>query len=89
VTRPKGAASKFERPFVVLRPDALELSRGAGVLAWRGRVTNRRFAGGMEVYRVELSDGVTVEVESNTAQVHEDDAVSVSPLKGPFPLVPG
>ena len=89
VTRPKGAASKFERAFVVLRPDALELSRGAGVLAWRGRVTNRRFAGGMEVYRVELSDGVTVEVESNTAQVHEDDAVSVSPLKGPFPLVPG
>jgi hypothetical protein len=43
----------------------------------------------MEVYRVELSDGVTVEVESNTAKVHEDDVVSVSPLKGPFPLVPG
>ncbi len=89
VTRPKGAASKIERAFVVLRPDALELSRGASVLAWRGRVTNRRFAGGMEVYRVELSDGVTVEVESNTANVHEDDAVSVSPLKGPFPIVPG
>ena len=89
VTRPKGASSKFERAFVVFRPDALELSRGASVLAWRGRVTNRRFTGGMEVYRVELSDGVTVEVESNTAQVHEDDAVSVSPLKGPFPLVPG
>jgi len=89
VTRPKGTDSKIERAFVVLRPDALELSRGATVLAWRGRVTNRRFAGGMEVYRVELSDGVTVEVESNTASVHEDDAVSVSPLKGPFPLVPG
>lgn len=88
VTRPKGAASKIERAFVVLRPDALELSRGASVLAWRGRVTNRRFAGGMEVYRVALADGVTVEVESNTANVHEDEAVSVSPLKGPFPLVP-
>jgi ABC-type Fe3+/spermidine/putrescine transport system ATPase subunit len=89
VTRPKGAGSRIESAFVVLRPDALELSRGASVLAWRGRVTNRRFAGGMEVYRVELSDGVTVEVESNTAKVHEDDVVSVSPLKGPFPLVPG
>jgi putative spermidine/putrescine transport system ATP-binding protein len=89
VTRAKGAAPKIERAFVVLRPDALELARGASVLAWRGRVTNHRFAGGMEVYRVELSDGVTVEVESNTAKVHEDDVVSVSPLKGPFPLVPG
>jgi iron(III) transport system ATP-binding protein len=89
VTRPKGADSRFERAFVVMRPDALEVSRGAGVFAWRGRVINRRFAGGMVVYRVELADGVTVEIESNTADAHEDAVVSVSPLKGPFPLVPG
>ena len=49
---------------------------------------NRRFAG-VVVYRVELADGVTVEIESNAADAHEDDTVSVSPLKGPFPLVPG
>ena len=89
VTRPKGADSLFERAFVVMRPDALEVSRGAGVFAWRGRVINRRFAGGVVVYRVELADGVTVEIESNTADAHDDDVVSVSPLKGPFPLVPG
>jgi ABC-type Fe3+/spermidine/putrescine transport system ATPase subunit len=89
ITRPKGAAAKFEKAFVVMRPDALEISRGAGVFAWRGRVANRRFAGGVIVYRVELADGVTVEVESNSGEAHEDDAVSVSPLKGPFPLVPG
>ena len=71
-----------------MRPDALEVSRGAGVFAWRGRVINRRFAG-VVVYRVELADGVTVEIESNAADAHEDDTVSVSPLKGPFPLVPG
>ena len=89
VTRPKGAQSQFEKAFVVMRPDMLELSRGPGVLAWRGRVTNRRFAGGIVVYRVELADGVTVDVESNAAEAHEEDNVSVSPLKGPFPLVPG
>ncbi len=88
VTRPKGSPTHFDGAFLVLRPDALELSRQPGVLAWRGRVVNRRFAGGVEVYRVELADGVTVDVESNAADAHEDDNVSVSPLKGPFPLMP-
>ena len=89
VTRPAASASPISNAFVVLRPDALELARGASVLAWRGRVTNRRFAGGLIVYRVELSDGVVVDVESQSGAIHEDDIVSVSPLKGPFPLVPG
>ena len=89
VIRPNGASTHFERAFVVMRPDALEVSRGAGVFAWRGRVANRRFAGGVVVYRVELADGITVDVESNTGDAHEDDTVSVSPLKGPFALVPG
>jgi ABC-type Fe3+/spermidine/putrescine transport system ATPase subunit len=89
VTRPRGASGRFESAFVVMRPDALELSRGAGVFAWRGRVTNRRFAGGVIVYRVALADGITVDVESIAGEAHEDDNVSVSPLKGPFPLVPG
>src|SRR5207237_6483095 len=89
VTRPNGTAPHVEDAYVVLRPDALELSRGAGVFAWRGRVTNRRFAGGLVVYRVQLADGVTIEVESTTGEAHEDETVSVSPLKGPFPLVSG
>lgn len=89
VTRPPGAESPISNAFVVMRPDALELARGASVLAWRGRVTNRRFAGGLIVYRVELSDGVVVDVESQSGAIHEDDVVSVSPLRGPFPLVPG
>jgi hypothetical protein len=66
----------------------MELSKGAGVLAWRGRVTNRRFAGGVVVYRVQLADGLSVDVESQSGDAREDDNVSVSPLKGPFPLLP-
>jgi hypothetical protein len=58
------------------------------VLAWRGRITNRRFAGGIVVYRVQLADGVIVDVESQSGEAREDDNVSISPLKGPFPLVP-
>lgn len=87
VRRPKDAPPKIENAFVVMRPNFLEMSKGAGVFAWRGRVVNRRFAGGAVVYRVELADAVTVEVESQTADAHENDSVSVSPLKGPFPLV--
>jgi len=89
VTRPSWASSIIANAFVVLRPDALELARGASVLAWRGQITNRRFAGGLIVYRVQLADGVSVDVESTSSAAHEDDNVSVSPLKGPFPLVPG
>jgi ABC-type Fe3+/spermidine/putrescine transport system ATPase subunit len=88
ITRPKGIPPHVENAFVVLRPDALELSRSPGVLAWRGRITNRRFAGGIVVYRVQLADGVSVDVESQSGEAREDDNVSISPLKGPFPLVP-
>jgi len=88
VTRAKGAIPHVENAYVVLRPDALEMSRGAAVLAWRGRVTNRRFAGGVVVYRVQLADDVSVDIESQSGEAREDDNVSVSPLKGPFPLVP-
>jgi hypothetical protein len=48
---------------------------------------NRRFAGGLEVYRVELADGVIVDVESQKTDANEGDAVSVSPLQRAFPLV--
>jgi ABC-type Fe3+/spermidine/putrescine transport system ATPase subunit len=87
IRRPKDAPAKIDHAFVVMRPNSLEMSKGAGVFAWRGRVLNRRFAGDVVVYRVELADGVAVEVESHTADAHENDNVSVSPLKGPFPLV--
>jgi len=88
VTRANGAPPHVTPAYVVLRPDALELSKSPGVLAWRGHITNRRFAGGMVVYRVQLADGISVDVESQSGESREEDSVSVSPLKGPFPLVP-
>jgi ABC-type Fe3+/spermidine/putrescine transport system ATPase subunit len=89
VTRPQGAAARFEDAYIVLRPDALQLSRESGGSAWRGRVTNRRFAGGLVVYRVRLADDVTVDVESTSGETREDETVSVTPLNGPFPIFPG
>jgi ABC-type Fe3+/spermidine/putrescine transport system ATPase subunit len=89
VNRPKGMSLPYGKAFVVLRPEALELVGQGGNSAWPGRVVNRRFAGGVIVYRVELSGGVTVDVESASGNAHEDDNVAVSPTKGPFPIVPG
>ncbi|MDP9200663.1 MAG: ABC transporter ATP-binding protein [Gemmatimonadota bacterium] len=89
VTRPKGAPPRFEDAYIVMRPDALQLSRESGGSAWRGRVTNRRFAGGIVVYRVRLADNVTVDVESASGETREDETVAVTPLTGPFPIVPG
>src|SRR2546423_1296456 len=89
ITRPQDAPAKIENAFVVMRPNWIEMSKGIGVFAWRGRVINRRFAGGVVVYRVELADGIIVDVESQTADTRENDNVSVSPLNGPFPIVQG
>ena len=89
VNRPKGAQSRFEKAYVVLRPEALELSRERADSVWPGRVVNRRFAGKIVVYRVQLADGVTVDVESASGEAREDEDVAVAPLKGPFPIVPG
>jgi putative spermidine/putrescine transport system ATP-binding protein len=90
VTRPEGAPARFEDAYVVMRPDALQLLRDSGGgTAWRGVVTNRRFAGGVVVYRVQLADAVTVDVESPSGETREDETVGVSPLSGPFPIVPG
>ncbi|HET6761227.1 MAG TPA: ABC transporter ATP-binding protein, partial [Gemmatimonadaceae bacterium] len=89
VTRPQGAATRFDNAHVVMRPDALQLSRESAGSTWRGRVINRRFAGGVVVYRVRLADDVTVDVESTSGEAREDETVSVSPLNGAFPIVPG
>jgi ABC-type Fe3+/spermidine/putrescine transport system ATPase subunit len=89
VNRPKGMSLPYGKAFVVLRPEALELVGQGGNSAWPGRVVNRRFAGGVIVYRVELAGGITVDVESASGNAHEDDNVAVAPTKGPFPIVPG
>jgi ABC-type Fe3+/spermidine/putrescine transport system ATPase subunit len=88
VARPPGSPARFDDAYVVMRPDALQLSKESAS-AWRGRVTNRRFAGGLVVYRVRLAEDVSVDVESTSGEAREDETVAVVPLNGPFPIVPG
>ena len=89
VTRHAGAPAQIAKAYVVMRPDALQLSKENSGNAWRGRVINRRFAGGLVVYRVRLADDVTVDVESASGEAKEDETVSVTPRNGLFPIVPG
>jgi ABC-type Fe3+/spermidine/putrescine transport system ATPase subunit len=89
VIRPEDAPEQFDNAYIVLRPDALQISSERSSSAWRGRVINRRFAGGLVVYRVRLADDVIVDVESTSGKIREDETVTVTPLSGPFPIVPG
>jgi ABC-type Fe3+/spermidine/putrescine transport system ATPase subunit len=89
VRRAQGAPARFDASYVVMRPDTLTLSPPANDGTWSGVITNRRFAGGLEVYRVELEGGVIVEVESTSTSMHEGDVVSVAPADRTFAIVPG
>jgi putative spermidine/putrescine transport system ATP-binding protein len=88
VVRADGVAFRVEHAYVVLRPDALDLASPDDPHAWSGRIINRRFAGGAVMYRVELGDDVTVEVESANGTAREGELVGIAPTRGPFPLVP-
>lgn len=88
VVRPDGASARLEQAYVVLRPDALELTSAEDTKGWRGSILNRRFAGGAVMYRVLLADDVTVEVESSTGSAREGDTVAVAPSGERFSLVP-
>ena len=88
LVRATGAVPRFEHAYVVLRPDALELAGSDDQRAWPGRIVNRRFAGGVVMYRVELAEDVVVEVESTTGTAREGELVGVLPSAGPFPVVP-
>lgn len=88
VARAEGAPPRLGQAFVVLRPDALELTDVDDSRGWRGHILNRRFAGGAVMYRVQLAGDVTVEVESSSGDAREGEAVSVTPSGGRFPLVP-
>jgi ABC-type Fe3+/spermidine/putrescine transport system ATPase subunit len=89
VERTKGASTRFEDAYVVLRPDALRLVGATDGAPWSGRIVNRRFAGGVEVYRVQLADDVAVEIESRATDRGEGDTVGVEPLDSPVAIVPG
>jgi iron(III) transport system ATP-binding protein len=86
-TKPNGNSAKLNSPRVVLRPDALEISRNSDDAAWRGEVVNRRFTGGSAVYRIKTGDGNVVEVESREMGLREGDTAGIKVAREPLPMV--
>lgn len=87
VTRPAGSDERMGRPLVILRPDALGFSDGEN--SWRGKVSHRRFTGGSAVYKVQLTDDITVEVSSSVMSLAEGDTTGVTVIREPLPMVAG
>ena len=86
VTRPLGEERPFANALVVLRAEALSLTTPESVDAWPGVIIGRRFAGAMTMYRVRLSDAVTVEVQS-TRHMSEGERVGIAVASVPVPIV--
>src|SRR5699024_5582004 len=64
IEKPMGTPHAVTDGYVVLRPESLRLIGPESPGSWPGRIVGRRFAGATTVYRVELSDAVTVETAS-------------------------
>lgn len=82
------AAGKLARPHIVLRPHSLRIvdASSAGL---SGKITNRRFAGSLVVYRVRLADGTVIEVESDNHSLNENDSVRLAAGGAPAALIDG
>ncbi|MBC7790435.1 MAG: ABC transporter ATP-binding protein [Anaerolineae bacterium] len=73
--------------FAVLRPEGLALAAPDAASAWPGVVTGRRFAAGLVVYHVRLSDAVEVQLYSTDRGVAEGERVGVSVTREPVAVV--
>ncbi|MGI9076209.1 MAG: ABC transporter ATP-binding protein [Gemmatimonadaceae bacterium] len=83
------AAENMRTPdvFAVLRPEALALAAPEAADAWPGVVTGRRFAAGLVVYHVRLSEVVEVQLYSTDRGVREGERVGVSVTREPVAVV--
>ena len=77
-THAPGAVRSPEGSSVVLRPHSLRIAEN-GVKGLSGKITERRFTGSLVMYRVRLTDGTVVEVESKNHSYHENDQVVLVP----------
>ena len=82
-----GAGRTHASALAVLRPESLALGPADAADAWPGRITSRRFAGGVSVVHVALADGVNVEVATAERGVREGDVVSVGVAVEPVAVV--
>jgi ABC-type Fe3+/spermidine/putrescine transport system ATPase subunit len=71
----------------VLRPEALGFTPPDWPDAWPGVVRTRRFAGAVYAYRVEVADGVVLEVMAPEKLGAEGDRVAVRIVREPVALV--
>lgn len=72
---------------VVLRPDALAFTTPDTPLGWPGTVTERRFAGALIAYHVQLADGTDVELYGTERDVRIGDSVGVRVAREPVAVV--
>ena len=71
----------------ILRPEALGIAEAAFDDAWDGTVRARRFAGSSLVYKVELAEGIIVEVSSSNTPREIGSRVAVIAHGAPVPVV--
>lgn len=88
VVRAPGAPTRFDTAYVVFRPTSLQLTAADDTAAWHGRIVNRRFTGGAVMYRVQLAEDVSVEVESASGDADEGENIGVRLSGDPVPIVP-
>jgi len=88
VVRAPGAPTRFDTAYVVFRPTSLQLTAADAAAAWHGRIVNRRFTGGAVMYRVQLAEDVSVEVESASGDALEGENIGVRLSGDPVPIVP-
>ena len=87
VTRAGASGGRLAPALAVLRPEGLTLAPADAPDAWQGVVAGRRFAGGLAVYRVELADGVSLEVATADRSARMGERVGVRLLPGAVALV--
>ena len=71
---------------IVLRPEALEIAHGDSVAHWTATILSRRFAGAQFVYRLDLGDGIVLDV-AGRERMESGQAVGVRVTR-PVPMVP-
>ncbi len=71
---------------IVLRPEALEITRGDSVAHWTATILNRRFAGAQFVYRLNLGDDVILDI-AGRERMEPGQSVGVRVTRS-VPMVP-
>ena len=81
-------AGREREVLLVVRPEQLGLAPPDGEGAWPGTVVDRRFAGTVYVFRVQVAGGPLLEIASPDAVAAEGERVGVRVIREPVAAVP-